>query len=41
MMLAECPVKPGFIVMTMVKSAVEVALMRDTLASAGAARRSM
>ncbi|MFD8379259.1 HpcH/HpaI aldolase/citrate lyase family protein [Streptomyces sp. NPDC059679] len=35
-MLAECPVKPGFIVMTMVKSAVEVALMRDTLASAGA-----
>lgn len=35
-MLAECPVKPGFIVMTMVESAVEVTLMRDTLASAGA-----
>ncbi|MEU0809679.1 aldolase/citrate lyase family protein [Streptomyces sp. NPDC005970] len=34
-MLIECPVKPGFVVMTMVKSAVEVALMRDTLASAG------
>jgi (S)-citramalyl-CoA lyase len=34
-MLAECPVKPGFIVMTMVDSAVEVTLMRDTLASAG------
>jgi citrate lyase subunit beta/citryl-CoA lyase/(S)-citramalyl-CoA lyase len=35
-MLAESPVAPGFIVMTMVKSAVEVELMRDTLASAGA-----
>lgn len=35
-MLAECPVTPGFIVMTMVRSAVEVTLMRDTLASAGA-----
>jgi (S)-citramalyl-CoA lyase len=35
-MLTECPVMPGFIVMTMVESAVEVALMRDTLASAGA-----
>lgn len=35
-MLTECPVKPGFVVMTMVNSAVEVTLMRDTLASAGA-----
>jgi (S)-citramalyl-CoA lyase len=35
-MFAECPVKPGLIVMTMVKSAVEVTLMRDTLASIGA-----
>ncbi len=35
-MLTECSVMPGFIVMTMVKSAVEVTLMRDTLASAGA-----
>ncbi|MEV6978306.1 CoA ester lyase [Kitasatospora sp. NPDC093806] len=34
-LLAECPVKPGFIVMTMVESAVEVSLLRDTLASAG------
>jgi (S)-citramalyl-CoA lyase len=34
-LLAECPVKPGFIVMTMVDSAVEVTLLRDTLASAG------
>lgn len=35
-MLAEGQVVPGFIVMTMVKSAVEVELMRDTFASAGA-----
>jgi len=35
-MLAECPVRPGFIVMTMVESAVEVTLMRGTLASTGA-----
>ncbi len=34
--LAECPVPPGFVVMTMVKSAVEVDLVRDTLAEAGA-----
>jgi citrate lyase subunit beta/citryl-CoA lyase/(S)-citramalyl-CoA lyase len=34
-MLAECPVKPGIIVMTMVDCAVEVMLMRDTFASAG------
>ncbi|MBT2382474.1 CoA ester lyase [Streptomyces sp. ISL-11] len=36
LMLAEAPVRPGLVVMTMVKSAVEVTLMRDTLASAGA-----
>ncbi|KAA2252996.1 CoA ester lyase [Solihabitans fulvus] len=35
-LLAESPVRPGFIVMTMVESSVEVTLMRDTLASAGA-----
>jgi (S)-citramalyl-CoA lyase len=35
-MLTECPVMPGFIVMTMVRSAFEVTLMRDTFASAGA-----
>jgi citrate lyase subunit beta/citryl-CoA lyase/(S)-citramalyl-CoA lyase len=35
-MLAECAVTPGFIVMTMVRSAAEVRLMRDTLACAGA-----
>jgi (S)-citramalyl-CoA lyase len=35
-MLAQCPVKPGFIVMTMTESGVEVALMRDTLIAAGA-----
>ncbi|MFF2716353.1 HpcH/HpaI aldolase/citrate lyase family protein [Streptomyces sp. NPDC058011] len=34
-MLTECAVGPGFVLMTMVDSAVEVALMRDTLASAG------
>ncbi|MCJ1679022.1 aldolase/citrate lyase family protein [Streptomyces sp. APSN-46.1] len=34
--LTESPVTPGFIVMTMVDSPVEVTLMRDTLASAGA-----
>jgi (S)-citramalyl-CoA lyase len=34
--LAECPVRPGFIVMTMVESAVEVTLMRETLAAAQA-----
>ncbi|TDP89625.1 HpcH/HpaI aldolase/citrate lyase family protein [Labedaea rhizosphaerae] len=33
--LTEGPVAPGFIVMTMVRSAVEVALVRDTFASAG------
>uniref|UniRef100_A0AAU2JK29 Aldolase/citrate lyase family protein n=1 Tax=Streptomyces sp. NBC_00049 TaxID=2903617 RepID=A0AAU2JK29_9ACTN len=36
LMLAGSPVRPGFVVMTMVKSAVEVTLLRDTLASAGA-----
>lgn len=36
MMLDECPVKPGLIVMTMVRSGPEVTLMRDVLASAGA-----
>jgi (S)-citramalyl-CoA lyase len=36
MLLTECPVMPGIVVMTMVKSAVEVTLLRDTLASAGA-----
>ncbi|GHE75681.1 CoA ester lyase [Streptomyces longispororuber] len=35
LMLAECPVAPGFVVMTMVDSPVEVTLARDTLASAG------
>lgn len=35
-MLDECPVKPGLIVMTMVRSGPEVTLMRDVLASAGA-----
>ncbi|MFH8366089.1 HpcH/HpaI aldolase/citrate lyase family protein [Streptomyces sp. NPDC018031] len=35
-MLAASPVRPGFIVMTMVDSAVEVTLLRATLASAGA-----
>jgi citrate lyase subunit beta/citryl-CoA lyase/(S)-citramalyl-CoA lyase len=35
-MLTESPVRPGFIVMTMVDSAVEVRLLRDVLASAGA-----
>ncbi|NBM15824.1 CoA ester lyase [Streptomyces sp. GC420] len=35
-MLTECAVRPGLVVMTMVESAVEVRLMRDTLASAGA-----
>jgi (S)-citramalyl-CoA lyase len=35
-MLAECPVKPGLIVMTMVRSGPEVTLMREVLASAGA-----
>jgi (S)-citramalyl-CoA lyase len=34
-MLAECPVPPGVVVMTMVTSAAEVTLMRDILASAG------
>ncbi|NUR31820.1 MAG: CoA ester lyase [Catenulispora sp.] len=36
-MLAESPVRPGFIVMTMVDSAVEVDVLRSALASAGAA----
>jgi citrate lyase subunit beta/citryl-CoA lyase/(S)-citramalyl-CoA lyase len=35
-MLAACPVRPGLVVMTMVESPVEVRLLRDTLASAGA-----
>lgn len=35
LMLAESAVRPGIIVMTMVDSAVEVRLLRDTLASAG------
>jgi (S)-citramalyl-CoA lyase len=35
-MLSECPVVPGFVVMTMVRSSVEVTLLRDILASAGA-----
>ena len=36
LMLAECPVPPGIIVMTMVQTAVEVTLLRRTLTSAGA-----
>ncbi|GAA2000815.1 CoA ester lyase [Catenulispora subtropica] len=36
LMLAESPVRPGFIVMTMVDSAVEVGILRAALASAGA-----
>ncbi|PPK71080.1 aldolase/citrate lyase family protein [Actinokineospora auranticolor] len=36
-LLAESAVRPGFVVMTMVESAVEVRLLRDTLAGAGAA----
>lgn len=36
LMLADSPVKPGIVVMTMVTSAVEVDLLRRTLASAGA-----
>ncbi|WP_026421178.1 HpcH/HpaI aldolase/citrate lyase family protein [Actinokineospora inagensis] len=35
-LLADSPVKPGFVVMTMVESAVEVRLLRATLAEAGA-----
>jgi (S)-citramalyl-CoA lyase len=35
-MLTESPVMPGFVVMTMVRSPVEVTLMRGILASAGA-----
>ena len=35
-MLTEGPVMPGFVVMTMVRSAFEVTLMRDIFASAGA-----
>lgn len=35
-MLAGCPARPGFIVMTMVESAAEVTLLRETLACAGA-----
>jgi (S)-citramalyl-CoA lyase len=35
-MLTECQAMPGFIVMTMVDSAVEVTLLRSILASAGA-----
>ncbi|WP_328956954.1 HpcH/HpaI aldolase/citrate lyase family protein [Kitasatospora purpeofusca] len=34
-LLADCPVAPGFVVMTMVESAVEVTLLRATLDSAG------
>ncbi|MFF6877078.1 HpcH/HpaI aldolase/citrate lyase family protein [Streptomyces sp. NPDC012474] len=36
LLLIECPVRPGIVVMTMVDSAVEVELVRATLASAGA-----
>ncbi|MFF8989348.1 HpcH/HpaI aldolase/citrate lyase family protein [Streptomyces sp. NPDC014983] len=36
LLLAESPVRPGIVVMTMVESPVEVRLLRDTLASAGA-----
>lgn len=36
LMLAESPVRPGLIVMTMVDSAVEVSVLRSVLASAGA-----
>lgn len=36
MMLTECPVRPGIVMMTMVTSAAEVALLRQILASAGA-----
>ncbi|WP_240509756.1 HpcH/HpaI aldolase/citrate lyase family protein [Streptomyces malaysiense] len=36
LMLAESPVRPGIVVMTMVDSSVEVRLLRDTLATAGA-----
>ncbi|MEW2625536.1 aldolase/citrate lyase family protein [Streptomyces sp. NPDC048106] len=36
LMLAESPVRPGIVVMTMVDSPVEVRLLRDTLATAGA-----
>jgi (S)-citramalyl-CoA lyase len=35
-MLTGCPARPGFVVMTMVTSAVEVTLLRGILASAGA-----
>lgn len=35
-LLADCAVRPGFVVMTMVRSAVEVTVVRETLASAGA-----
>ncbi|PZG01913.1 HpcH/HpaI aldolase/citrate lyase family protein [Micromonospora deserti] len=35
-MLTECPVRPGIVMMTMVTSAAEVALLRRILASAGA-----
>lgn len=35
-MLAECPVRPGFVVMTMADDAAEVALARSILADAGA-----
>ncbi|OII66828.1 CoA ester lyase [Streptomyces sp. CC77] len=35
-MLADSPVRPGYLVMTMVRNATEVALLRETLASAGA-----
>ncbi|SDZ25631.1 citrate lyase subunit beta / citryl-CoA lyase/(S)-citramalyl-CoA lyase [Amycolatopsis xylanica] len=34
--LAECPVKPGYILLPMVRSAAEVTLLRGILASAGA-----
>jgi len=34
--LTECPVRPGIVMMTMVTSAAEVALLRQILASAGA-----
>ncbi|RSM77825.1 CoA ester lyase [Kibdelosporangium aridum] len=36
LMLAQSPVRPGFVVMTMVRFPAEVVLLRDMLASAGA-----
>jgi len=36
LMLADCPVRPGFLVMTMVRSAAEVTLLRDILSTVDA-----